>query len=249
MHPTASSTRLLPVLLLLAVAPITIAAQSAKPEAAHTAPASQPSPHKIAPHKATPNGKKKSAQGKNKSAAAKVVKTEAKAEVKPVAPLAPPDPHWPVREQPSPARVQWDSRGLRIEAQNSSLIQILEAVATATGMKVEGLGDDQRIFGNYGPGPAREVLLKLFEGSGYNLLMIGEQGSGTPRQIQLTSRNGAGGGGATIAPSRAAAADDDDDEPEPEQSQPQPEPDNENQPHPGGPPPNGGAPNGAPPQQ
>ena len=55
---------------------------------------------------------------------------------------------------------------------------------------MEGLNRDQRIFGVYGPGPARDVIAQLLDGSGYNVLMIGDLGQGTPRQIVLTSRTG-----------------------------------------------------------
>ncbi len=100
--------------------------------------------------------------------------------------LAPKPPDWPVNDQPAEAKVEWNSRGLRIEAANSSLQQILKDVATATGAKVSGLGADQRIFGTYGPGAARDVLSQLLDGSGYNVLMIGDRGQGTPRQIVLS---------------------------------------------------------------
>ncbi len=50
------------------------------------------------------------------------------------------------------------------------------------------MGQDQRIFGAYGPGPARDVLSQLLDGSGYNVLMIGDQGQGTPRRIVLSAR-------------------------------------------------------------
>jgi len=84
--------------------------------------------------------------------------------------------------------VVWDSHGLRIEAANSSLQQILGDVSTDTGAKVEGLRSDQRIFGTYGPGSARDVLSQLLDGTGYNVLMIGDQGAGTPRQIVLSAQ-------------------------------------------------------------
>lgn len=108
------------------------------------------------------------------------------APVAPEPPPAPPQPDWPVNDKPSPASVIWDSRGLRIDASNSSLDQILKEVSTDTGAKVEGLHSDQRIFGSYGPGPARDVLSQLLDGTGYNVLMIGDQGQGTPRQIVLS---------------------------------------------------------------
>jgi hypothetical protein len=64
-------------------------------------------------------------------------------------------------------------------------------VGTATGAKVEGLGGDVRIFGAYGPGQARDVLSQLLQGTGYNVIMVGDQGQGAPRQIVLSSRRSA----------------------------------------------------------
>jgi hypothetical protein len=84
--------------------------------------------------------------------------------------------------------VRWDSRGLEIEAFNSSLNQILHQVATDTGAKLEGVTQDQRVFGNYGPGPGSDVLLKLLEGSGYNVLMIGGRDAEAPVEIVLSAR-------------------------------------------------------------
>jgi hypothetical protein len=98
---------------------------------------------------------------------------------------------------------------LRIEADNSSLGQILSDVAAATGAKVEGLNADQRVFGAYGPGPAREVLSRLLQGSGYNVMMIGDQGQGTPREIVLTSPHGSSSPAAGSAPPSDSDNDDD----------------------------------------
>ena len=64
----------------------------------------------------------------------------------------------------------WEATGLRINASNSSLQQILNEVSVETGTKVEGLGADQRVYGEYGPGQARDVLSQLLQGSGYNVL-------------------------------------------------------------------------------
>lgn len=94
----------------------------------------------------------------------------------------------PANQSPNPARVDWNSRGLEIEAFNSSLNQILRQVAVDTGAKLEGLAQDQRVFGTYGPGPRNDVLLKLLDGSGYNVLIIGGRDSYTPFEIVLSTR-------------------------------------------------------------
>jgi hypothetical protein len=106
----------------------------------------------------------------------------------PVTASMPEKPKWPAFDSPSPASVVWDSHGLSIEATNSSLEQILKDVSTATGAKVDGLTGDQRVFGAYGPGQARDVLSQLLLGSGYNVIMIGGQGQGAPKQILLSMR-------------------------------------------------------------
>ncbi len=135
--------------------------------------------------------------------------SKAKAETKaatamPAAPAPPPIPRWPVNEKPNPAHVMWDSHGLQIDASNSSLIQIFGDVATATGAKVVGLQHDERIFGKYGPGPARDVLAQLLQGSGYNVMMIGGEGLAAPNEILLTSPSTGGGGNSAMAPNSAA---------------------------------------------
>ena len=104
------------------------------------------------------------------------------------APPQPEPPKWPVNDTPNKPSVTWDSSGLKIDANNSSLHDILKEVSTDTGAKVEGLGADERVFGAYGPGTALEVLSQLLHGSSYNVLMIGDQGAGTPRQIVLSAR-------------------------------------------------------------
>ena len=106
----------------------------------------------------------------------------------PVVPPPPEKPNWPAFAEPAPASVVWNGRGLSIDAANSSLQQILKDVATATGIKVDGFNTDERIFGAYGPGNAGDVLSQLLQGSGYNVLMIGDLAPGTPRQIILSAR-------------------------------------------------------------
>jgi hypothetical protein len=138
-----------------------------------------------------------------------------------IRPPDPPPPDWPANAKAQSAAVNWNGRELSISATNASLEQILRDVSTATGLKVDGINGDQRIYGSFGPAPARIVLSNLLDGSGYNILMIGDQGEGTPRQLVLTAkthRSSAGQPGA-----QAGQNGDDEGQDEPEQPE-QPEP-------------------------
>jgi hypothetical protein len=184
---------------------------AAPPMAAQT----QATPHAAPPaHKAT---HPQAHRGKPHPGVSKTAAALAKE-----APKPPEAPKWPANDHAVPASVIWDSQGLRIDASNSSLMQILKDVQTATGAEVQGMATDQRVFGAYGPGLARDVLSQLLQGSGYNVLMIGDLGKGAPRQIVLSARDagsakGAGDKGA------AGSGDDDTAEAEPEE-QPQQQP-------------------------
>ncbi|MGA2251565.1 hypothetical protein [Terracidiphilus sp.] len=126
-----------------------------------------------------------------------------------------PMPAWPVNEAPALAVVEWDSHGLRISAKNASLRQILTEVSSRTGATLEGMGADERVFGEYGPAPAKEVLAQLLHGSAYNVMLIGDQGQGTPRQIVLSTPSASNPtqGQHTAQPVQNNAAADDDPEP------------------------------------
>jgi hypothetical protein len=132
-------------------------------------------------------------------------------------------PRWPVNQAPTPAAIKWDNQGLQVTAANSSLRQILTEVATRTGARLEGLASDERVFGQYGPGEARDVIAQLLHGSGYNVLLIGDQGQGTPRQIVLSRRSAAAG----AQPGASNDSQDSEDDTEPasdDQPEPQPPP-------------------------
>lgn len=133
----------------------------------------------------------------------------------------PPMPHWPVNDQPTPASVVWDANGLRVNASNSSLQQILKDVSTQTGSKVEGAVPDQRVYGDYGPGQARDVLSELLQGSGYNVVLAGDLGKGAPREIVLSPRP-AGGQNVQGANVNRQQPDAEDEAPEPPEDQPPP---------------------------
>jgi len=165
----AASWCLFLVASALAFGPLTLGAQGTPNVAAkHVMPSTKPPSH----HKNSP---------------AKPTAVAPVPDPPPASP-APEMPKWPVNDAPAPASVKWDSHGLQVDANNSSLHQILDDVATTTGAKVEGLGPDERVFGDFGPGPAREVLSQILHGSTYNVMMLGDQGEGTPREIILSER-------------------------------------------------------------
>jgi len=134
------------------------------------------------------------------------------------APAPPKPPDWPANDAPTKASVVWDSHGLSIDAKNSSLRQILDDVAAATGAKVQGIGTDERIFGVYGPGQPRDVLSQLLNGSDYNVLMIGGQGAEPPQEIVLSVRSKGGMPQPTGSTQTASNAEE---EPEAEEPPPQ----------------------------
>lgn len=135
-------------------------------------------------------------------------------------PPAPEQPKWPAFDPAAHASVVWDSHGLHIDAANSSLQQILNEVALQTGLKVEGLTSDQRVFGAFGPGQPRDVLSQLLQGSGYNVIMIGDQGQGTPREVLLSTRQAAN---TQPAVRNNPVSSDDDAEPDDPPVQPEPQ--------------------------
>ena len=101
------------------------------------------------------------------------------------------------QEPAVPATVTTGNNELTVKADNSSLAQILHQVSSETGMKLDGLGGDERVFGSFGPGAPREVLNALLNGTSYNVMMVGDLPNGAPRELLLSSR---ASGGASPAP-------------------------------------------------
>ncbi len=141
-------------------------------------------------------------------------KSAAKAAVEPapIVPVAPPAP-LNMFEQPAvPATVTARKNVLTVKADNSSLTQILHQVSTATGMQLDGLGSDERVFGSFGPGAPREVLTALLNGTSYNIVMVGDLPNGAPRQLMLTRRDGSAPKTPAANPQHAAGDDDSSDD-------------------------------------
>ncbi len=95
-------------------------------------------------------------------------------------------------QPPVPATVTSQANELTVKADNSSLSQILHQVSSATGMRLDGLGGDERVFGSFGPGAPREVLTALLNGTSYNVVMVGDLPNGAPRELLLSHRAAGG---------------------------------------------------------
>ena len=128
-----------------------------------------------------------------------------------------------------PAQVNLGNQSLLIRADNSSLSAILRDIAGKSGMKIEGLGSDERVFGSFGPGTPRDVIADLLHGTAYNVVLVGDLNSGAPRELILTP---ASHGGVAASPTPLQNATEES-EPEAEAPPQQPEPQPE---QPGGPP-------------
>jgi hypothetical protein len=91
------------------------------------------------------------------------------------------------------AQIVFAGDTLSIHADNSSLAAILRQFAARSGMQVEGLGGDERVFGSFGPGAPRDVLADLLNGTAYNLVLLGDLNNGAPRELILTPTSRVGG--------------------------------------------------------
>ena len=91
--------------------------------------------------------------------------------VQPVSTAPPPT----LAEMPaSPPQVSFQGGQLTILAQNSTLGDILKAVRAQTSATVDLPGNaPERVVGQFGPGPARDVLTSLLNGSHFNYMLLG----------------------------------------------------------------------------
>jgi hypothetical protein len=102
------------------------------------------------------------------------------AQVQPAAPTQPMPPSGPLPgfnldQIPSSAPlVAYQSGQLTIVAQNSTLGDILRSVHAQTGATVDMPSNStERVVGHFGPGPAREVLASLLNGSHFDYVLLG----------------------------------------------------------------------------
>ena len=106
---------------------------------------------------------------------------------------APPPPPPTLEQMPSlPPKVSFSNGMLSIEAENSTLGDILRAVRKQTGAGVEIPSNaTERVVTHLGPGPARDVLASLLNGSHFNYVMLGSPTEpDRVDRIILTSKSG-----------------------------------------------------------
>ena len=107
----------------------------------------------------------------------------------------PPGQIWlPPLQAPSHAPViAWDGKLLTIDAENSSLADILLAIRSHTGASIEmpGSTNRERIAIHLGPAPVREVISSLLYGTDFNYVIQSSEDDQTALgKVIITSRDG-----------------------------------------------------------
>lgn len=108
--------------------------------------------------------------------------------VQPPAAQPPQTPYGLALQPANPPRIGFADGQLRVDANNSSLDDILNAVGRLTGAHIEGgHSDGERVFGQFGPGTTREVLNSLLSGSHYDYILVGAiDDPGNVERVMLT---------------------------------------------------------------
>jgi hypothetical protein len=106
-------------------------------------------------------------------------------------PAPEPQPQLPYELPPTPPQVTYRGGQLSILAENSTLSLVLQAVAKATGARLEGPLSAERVSVRLGPGAPRDVLAELLTGSNFNYVIVGSPANpGAVTAVTLTVRGG-----------------------------------------------------------
>ena len=88
-------------------------------------------------------------------------------------------------------QVIYENNQLTINAPNSTLADILRAVRKQTGAEIEVPAAPERVVTHLGPGPAREVLAELLNGSRFNFVLLGSPSDETAlTRVVLVAKGG-----------------------------------------------------------
>jgi hypothetical protein len=112
----------------------------------------------------------------------KVTKAKVKKQELPPLPSGPTGPVQPMPLDTIAAvapQVTFENNQLTIVAPNSTLADILRAVRKSTGADIEVPAAPERVVTRLGPGPAREILADLLNGSRFNYVLLGAPGDDT----------------------------------------------------------------------
>ena len=92
----------------------------------------------------------------------------------PEAPAQPAPPPTPEQGPSSPPQVIFQAGQLTIEARNSTMSDVLNAVKKKTGAAVDmPAASNERVVGIFGPGAPRDVMAQLLNGSHYDYVLLG----------------------------------------------------------------------------
>jgi hypothetical protein len=106
-------------------------------------------------------------------------KSSKKKQAEPPPPLPSGPTGRPVQQMPLdaiatvPPQVTYENNQLTIVAPNSTLADILRAVRKQTGADIEVPAAPERVVTHLGPGPAREIVAELLNGSRFNYVLLG----------------------------------------------------------------------------
>jgi hypothetical protein len=173
--PSLKST--LPVVTILALG-MPLLAQNAAKTPAKPVPAASAKVTQVAansPKQAPPKavGSKAAAR----SAKAKPGKKQPEPQPQAQVPTTPPPAPTPAQLPPTPARVSMRDGLLTIEANNSTLADVLAGVRRETKAAIDlpAGASGERVVANLGPGTPQNVLAALFNGSRFDYIILGSQ--------------------------------------------------------------------------
>ena len=90
-----------------------------------------------------------------------------------------------------PPQVTYENNQLTINAPNSTLADILRAIRKLTGAEIEIPSAPERVVTHLGPGPARDVIADLLNGSRFNYVLLGSPtDSNALTRVVLVAKSG-----------------------------------------------------------
>ena len=124
-------------------------------------------------------------------------KKKKKAQQQPPPPPLPSGPTGPVQQMPLDSiaamapQVSFQNNQLTIVAPNSTLADILRAIQKQTGAEIEIPPAPERVVTHLGPGPAREIVAELLNGSRFNYVLLGSPSDETVlTRVVLVAKSG-----------------------------------------------------------